>query len=128
MSTKIATYKPEGWHTITPRIVANDSRGFLQFLKQVFEATGDYQADRPSVMTIGDSMLMITDAGMRAPMSAFLYTYVENADATYHRAIAAGARSLEEPMETPYGDRRCMVEDVWGNTWQIATYRNRISS
>jgi uncharacterized glyoxalase superfamily protein PhnB len=33
----------------------------------------------------------------------------------------AGARSLEEPFDTPYGDRRCMIEDKWGNTWQIAT-------
>lgn len=37
-------------------------------------------------------------------------------------ALNAGARSLEEPSDMPYGDRRCMVEDKWGNTWQIATY------
>jgi PhnB protein len=47
--------------------------------------------------------------------------YVNDADATYQRALNAGARSLEEPFDTPYGDRRCMVEDKWGNTWQIAT-------
>jgi len=128
MSKTIATYKPEGWHTVTPRIVARDSKAFLQFLKQVFGATGDYQADRPSVIKIGDSVLMITDAGVRSPMSAFLYVYVENTDAAYQRAIAASARSLEEPADTPYGDRRCMVEDSWGNTWQIATYRNPTGS
>jgi uncharacterized glyoxalase superfamily protein PhnB len=47
--------------------------------------------------------------------------YVADTDATYQRALNAGARSLEEPFDTPYGDRRCMVEDKWGNTWQIAT-------
>jgi len=30
-----------------------------------------------------------------------------------------------EQMDMPYGDRRCMVEDQWGNTWQIATYFGR---
>ena len=38
------------------------------------------------------------------------------------RALQAGARSLEEPSDTPYGDRRGMIKDEWGNTWQIATY------
>jgi uncharacterized glyoxalase superfamily protein PhnB len=64
---------------------------------------------------------MISDAGVRSPMTAFLYVYVNDTDATYRRALDAGARSLEEPAVMPYGDRRCMVEDNWGNTWQIAT-------
>ena len=67
---------------------------------------------------------MISDAGIRSPMTAFLYVYVSDIDATYERAIQAGARALEEPSETPYGDRRCMVDDEWGNTWQIAAYAN----
>ena len=58
-------------------------------------------------------------------MTAFLYVYVGDADATYRRALDAGARSLEEPRDVPYGDRRCMVTDRWGNTWQIATHRGR---
>ena len=64
---------------------------------------------------------MISDAGVRPAMPAFLYVYVADTDATYRRALDAGARSLEEPAPMPYGDRRCMVEDRWGNTWQIAT-------
>ena len=55
-------------------------------------------------------------------MTAFLYVYVSDTDATYRRALDAGARALEAPSVTPYGDRRCMVEDKWGKTWQIATY------
>ena len=65
---------------------------------------------------------MISDAGTRSPMTAFLYVYVSDTDATYRRALDAGARALEAPSVTPYGDRRCMVEDKWGKTWQIATY------
>lgn len=89
----------------------------------MFGATGDYRADRPAVLTIGDSIVMISDAGIRDPTPAFLYVYVDNTDETYRRAVEAGARSLEEPSDLPYGDRRGMVEDKWGNTWQIATHR-----
>ncbi|HEY3028332.1 MAG TPA: VOC family protein [Pyrinomonadaceae bacterium] len=112
---------PKGWHTVTPRIVVDDAGGLVEFLQKVFKATGDYQSDRPSVVTIGDSMIMISDAGIREAMNAFLYVYVSDVEDTYQRAVSAGARSLEEPVDTPYGDRRCMVEDKWGNTWQIAT-------
>jgi uncharacterized glyoxalase superfamily protein PhnB len=58
-------------------------------------------------------------------MPAFLYVYVEDADATFRRAVDAGARPLEEPSDLEYGDRRGMVEDRWGNTWQIATRRQQ---
>ncbi len=75
---------------------------------------------------IGDSVVMISDGGgEREAMPAFLYVYVENADETYQRAIAAGAESIERPGDMPYGDRRATVRDSWGNVWQIATYRGR---
>jgi uncharacterized glyoxalase superfamily protein PhnB len=109
------------WHTVTPRIVAQDARQLVDFIKLVFDATGDYSAERPAVITIGDSNIMISDAGVRSAMPAFLYVYVADADATYRRAIKAGARTIEEPVDTPYGDRRAMIEDRWGNAWQIAT-------
>ncbi len=108
---------------MTPRIVANGAEQLVSFVKRVFGATGDYQSARPSEIRIGDSMLMISDAGLRDATPAFLYVYVHDTDATYRLAMQEGARSIEEPLETPYGDRRCMVEDRWGNTWQIATRR-----
>jgi PhnB protein len=117
------THTPEGWHTITPRISVDDSKRFVEFLRKVFDATGEHREDRPSVIKIGDSLLMVGDTAIRNVRTAFLYVYVPDSDATYQRAIAAGAYSIEEPVDTPYGDRRCMVEDQWGNTWQIATYK-----
>ena len=113
---------PEGRQSVTPRIVANDARELVEFLQHVFGATGEYRQEVPSEVRIGDSVVMISDAGIRNPMTAFLYVYVNNTDATYQSALAAGARSIEEPSEMPYGDRRAMVEDKWGNTWQIATH------
>ena len=112
---------PGGWHTVTPRIVARDSQHLVEFLKRIFGATGDYEETRPSVIKIGDSMIMISDVGIRGPMNAFLYVYVDDVDATYRRAMDEGARSLEGPTQTPYGDYRSTVEDKWGNTWQIAS-------
>lgn len=115
-------FAPEGWHTVTPRIVVHRAQQLVEFVKHVFGATGDYRPDLPSVINIGDSVVMISDAGLRNPMPAFLYLYVDDTDETYRRALQAGASSLEEPSDMPYGDRRGMVEDEWGNTWQIATY------
>jgi PhnB protein len=114
---------PEGWHTVTPRIVVPEARHLVEFVKQVFGATGEYRQDRPSEMKIGDSVVMISDAGARSRKTAFLYVYVHDTDGTYRRALDAGARALEAPSVMPYGDRRGMVEDKWGNTWQIATHR-----
>ena len=115
-------FTPAGWHTVTPRIVVHHAQQCVVFVKHVFGATGDYRSDMPTILNIGDSIVMVTEAGIRDPCPAFLYVYVDDTDETYRRAVAAGARSLEEPSDLPYGDRRGMVEDEWGNTWQIATH------
>jgi uncharacterized glyoxalase superfamily protein PhnB len=116
------SFRPQGWPTVTPRIITPDPSGLVGFIKDVFAATGELHADRPAELRIGDSVVMISAGlGQRRAMPAFLYVYVADADAAYRRAIAAGARSLEAPADMPYGDRRAMVEDAWGNIWQIAT-------
>jgi PhnB protein len=53
--------------------------------------------------------------------SALLYVYVDDPDGTYRRALTAGAVAMEEPFDTPYGDRRAMVRDPSGNVFQIAS-------
>jgi len=110
----------EGFHSITPRIVVSDAAAQVAFLRTVFDATGEQHAGRPAEICIGDSLVMVTPAGDRELFPAFLYVYVGDADAVYRRALAAGATSLEEPLDTPYGDRRAMVRDPFGNVWQIA--------
>jgi len=112
---------PAGWHSITPRLVVHEPAKQVAFLKRAFGATGEFSADRPSVIRIGDSLVMISGPDARKPMPAFLYLYVDDADATYQRALDAGAVSIEEPQDLPYGDRRAMVQDPCGNLWQIAT-------
>jgi PhnB protein len=116
---------PEGWHTITPRLVVHDPAKLVDFLKKAFAARGDFTTDAPSVMRIGDSNVLVSGVGPRDPTPAFLHLYVDDVDATYQRALEAGAASLEEPAEMPYGDRRAMVKDPCGNDWQIATHKGR---
>lgn len=116
-------WQPEGMHSITPRLVAHDPKRLVKFLKDAFGASGEFETDHPSEMEIGDSIVMVSGAGPRAVTSSFLYLYVEDADATYQRALKAGAKSIEAPDDMPWGDRRAMIEDPDGNAWQIATHR-----
>jgi predicted enzyme related to lactoylglutathione lyase len=109
-----------GYHSITPRIVVGDVTGQVQFLRVVFNGTGEIDPDRPSEIRIGDSLIMVTPATERDLFPGFLYIYVDDADQAYERAVAAGATTLEAPLDTPYGDRRAMVRDPFGNVFQIA--------
>jgi uncharacterized glyoxalase superfamily protein PhnB len=114
---------PEGWHSITPRLVVHDTARLVEFLRQAFGATGDLCTDIPSIIRIGDSMVMVSGVGPRDAMQAFLYLYVDDIDSTYRLALEAGATSLEEPQDLTYGDRRGMIKDPCGNLWQIATHK-----
>jgi len=121
-------FQPEGLHTVTPRIVTRSPDKLVRFLKDVFDAKGEWRPGMPAEIRIGDSVVMISGDGRRDSMPAFLYVYVADTDVTYQRAIAADATSLEEPTDMPYGDRRAMVKDAWGNTWQIATHKEDLSA
>lgn len=112
---------PDGWHTITPRLVADDVPRLVEFLQNAFGATGD-SSRQPCQMKIGDSVVMVSSAGVREVSQAFLYLYIEDVDKTYRSAIEAGAESIEAPQDMPYGDRRAMIKDPGGNVWQIATH------
>ncbi|HEY9084773.1 MAG TPA: VOC family protein [Candidatus Tyrphobacter sp.] len=115
---------PDGWHTVTPRLFVEDPEQLVAFLKDAFAAVEvpRFRKDAPVELRIGDSMMMVGDTGVRRATSSFFYLYVPDTDETYRRAVAAGAKSLEEPELMFYGDRRAMVEDPFGNAWQIATH------
>ena len=116
-------FQPDGWPTVIPRIFTKDVGGLISFLKLVFRARGEMRTGAPAEMRIGDSLIMVSDGGgVREARPTFLYVYVENTDETYQRALEAGALTIEKPADMPYGDRRAMVQDRWGNIWQIATH------
>jgi len=118
-----ANEPPSGYHSVTPRMVVGDVVSAVGFLQTVFGATGAVEPGRPAEMRIGDSLVMVSESGERERFPAFLYVYVDDADLVYGRAVAAGAATVEEPLDTPYGDRRAMVRDQWGNVFQIAHRR-----
>ena len=109
-----------GFHSVTPRIVVRDVAAQVDFLRVVFDATGEIEPGRPAEIRVGDSVIMVSPATERDLFPAFLYVYVDNAAETYQRAVAAGADTVEAPVDTPYGDRRAMVRDPFGNLYQIA--------
>ena len=109
---------PDGFHTVTPRMIVADVGAAVSFLRTVFGATGEVAEGRPADVRIGDSLVMVSDG--RDPFPALLYVYVDDVDATYARAVAVGAETIEEPSDQPYGDRRAMVRDPQGSVFQIA--------
>lgn len=121
--------KPEGYSTVSPYLVADGAQRVLDFLKQAFGATELRRYDMPdgSVMhaevRIGNTVVMIGDAGGEWPaFPAWLHVYVEDVDATYQKALAAGGVSVQEPAHKQGDpDRRGGVKDPAGNTWWIAT-------
>jgi len=122
-----ATYIPAGWPALIPRIAVDDPEALVTFIQHVFGAAGHFNPERPSELRIGDSLVMVGSTIDRRPMPAFLYVYVADADTVFRRAVDRGAKAIEEPQDMPYGDRRAMVEDPWGNTWQIATHSGQFS-
>ena len=120
------SFRPEGFHTVNPYLVVNGAAQVLDFLKKAFgaEAVGErFKGPDGAIMhaavRIGDSMVEVSDAPGE-PMPAALHLYVEDTDAAYRRAMAAGGTSLREPMTTFYGDRSAGVKDPGGNSWWIA--------
>jgi PhnB protein len=57
-----------------------------------------------------------------------LYLYVANVDATYKRAIDAGAKSVIEPADMFSGDRYACVKDMGENDWWIASRIENLSA
>ncbi len=121
---------PFGLHTITPYLVVESVSTLIQFLQQVFDAEsrGDpqYREDgsvKHAEVRIGDSVVMMGEPMDEiGPMPAMMYLYVNDCDATYEKALAAGATSVLEPDNYPHGDRYGGVKDPVGNIWWIVTH------
>jgi PhnB protein len=120
---------PEGYHTVTPYLVVEGAARLLDFLKEAFGAQEVFRMPGKdgtvghAEVRIGDSMIMLADA--QADHSArpcMMCLYVEDVDATYQRAIAAGGTSIKEPADQFYGDRSGGVTDASGMQWWISTH------
>jgi len=120
---------PEGFHTLTPYLTVTHAERCIDFLKQAFDAKELHRTTTPegsiahAQLRIGDSMLMLSEQCKDWPSAGCgIYLYVPDTDATYRKALAAGATSIMEPADQFYGDRNAGVRDAFGNIWWIGTH------
>jgi len=125
---------PDGYRSVTPYLLAEDAASLLDFTHRAFGASERLRMDRAdgtvghAEIVIGDSIVMVGGSGDEWPaMPASLHLYVEDCDATYTRALEAGATSVQEPADQFYGDRSSGVRDPAGNIWWIVTHTEDVS-
>jgi PhnB protein len=125
---------PDRYHSVTPYLIAPGTARLIAFLEQAFGAVETERMTRPdgaimhAEVRIGDSMVMLTDGSADWPaMPAALYLYVTDVDATYARALVAGATPVMAPVTQFYGDRHGGVKDPAGNIWWVATHVEDVS-
>ena len=122
-------YKPQGYSSVAPYVVADGAQGVIDFLIGSFEARQIRRYDMPdgSIMhaevRIDDTVVMIADGGDdNLAFPVWLHVYVPDVDASYRRALEAGGLAVDEPKQREGDpDRRAGVKDPAGNTWWIAT-------
>jgi uncharacterized glyoxalase superfamily protein PhnB len=133
---------PEGYHTITPGLILDDADRAIAFYKEAFgaEELGTMRCPEGKVMhsalKVGDSILFLSDefpqCQSRSPRtlghtSVSLYLYVEDADAAFDRAVAAGAEVTCPVTDVFWGDRFGAVRDPFGHMWSLASRKEILS-
>lgn len=141
MATRVKPI-PEGFHTATPYLYVRSAARAIEFYKQAFGASEMVRMPGPNgtvghaEIKIGDSPIMLADenphVGARSPeavggspVSNLLY--VEDVDAVFNKAVAAGAKVLRPVTDQFYGDRSGGVSDPFGHLWYIATHKEDVS-
>jgi uncharacterized glyoxalase superfamily protein PhnB len=121
-------YKPEGYSTVSPYLIVMGASATIEFMVKVFGATElrRFPNDSGKLMhaevRIDDTVVMLADGAEGwPPMPAYVHIYVRDVDATYQRALEAGATSVQEPVKKEDEDKRGGVKDAGGTTWWIAT-------
>lgn len=122
---------PEGYGTVTPWIISEDSAGLIRFLEAAFaaeEIPGSRMLDQDGSIVhvevaIGNSIVMLFDSYSGWPETrAFFRLYLADADTAYQRALTAGATSVTEVTELFWGDRVGRVRDPFGNIWWLQSH------
>ena len=121
-----ASAVPAGLRTVTPYLHPQGAPAFIDFLKGAFGAVEEARHLDPggrvmhAQVRIGNAVLELGEPDPAAPMPTTFYLYVDDADALFERAVAAGATSVAPPADQSYGDRVASVTDSMGNLWYIA--------
>ena len=133
---------PDGYHSVTPYLIAKDAHAAIAFYKEAFGATETCKLLMPdgsichAEIQIGDSKVMIGEEnpqwGSKSPLAlngtpAGFMIYVPDADAAFAQALAAGA-TVEKPVENQFwGDRMGSVIDPFGHKWTLGTHIEDVS-
>ncbi len=127
---------PDGYHSVTPYLTIDGAEEAIRFYERALGATEMLRLPMGgkighAEIRIGDSMVMISDEwpdyGKLGPKSrggatSSLMVYVEDVDAAFDRAIAAGGK-VERPVEDQfYGDRSGSFTDPFGHSWTLSTH------
>ena len=119
---------PDGYHSVTPYLMVKGANQFISFMTAVFGAKVTEQLLQPdgtpghTELRLGDSLIMLSEAGGRPPTPIMLHIYVEDVDAAFERAVKAGGKVVAPPANQFYGDRSGGVIEPSGNTIWIATH------
>jgi PhnB protein len=135
---------PEGYHTLTPHIVVKGAAQAIDFYKKAFGAKEIGRMPGPdgksiihADIVIGDSHLMLVDEfpemNCFGPQSVggspvTIHLYVEDADAFFKQAVAAGAQERMPLADMFWGDRYGQITDPFGHTWSIATHKEDLTT
>jgi uncharacterized glyoxalase superfamily protein PhnB len=121
-------YKPEGYNSVSPYLVVDGASRTIDFLVRGFGAVellripGAEGRIMHAEVRIDDTVVMVTDGATGfPPIPSYVHIYVADVDATYRRALEAGATSVQEPVKKHDPDKRGGVKDSGGTTWWIAT-------
>ena len=125
----MSLHKPVNYSTVSPYLIVSDADANIAFLKKVFDAVElrRFPDDSGKLMhaevQIDDTVIMLADPAPPDwnPIAAYVHIYVSDVDATYRKALDAGAESVQEPIKKEDEDKRGGVKDAGGTTWWIAT-------
>lgn len=132
--SKANSYIPSGFQAVVPYFHVDGAARFLDFVKAAFDAEETYRGLTPdekimhASAKIGGAVIEVSDTTQQwGAMACAIHLYVPDTDATYRRALDAGATSLYEPADMFYGERSAGVTDPFGNKWYIATHMEDLS-
>jgi uncharacterized glyoxalase superfamily protein PhnB len=124
---------PQGYQTVTPFLNVKGASEAIEFYKKAFGAEERSRMPGPSgaimhaELQLGTSVIMMSDAMTNPPTQTSLHIYVDDCDALWSRATAAGCK-IEMPITDMFwGDRYGVVSDKWGNRWAIASHKVDVS-
>lgn len=121
---------PDGYAAVTPYLIVENAAGYLDFLGRAFGAVertripmGEGLIGHAEVDIAGSVVMLSDPAPPDFPVTnSQMHLYVEDVDAVYAQAVAAGATAKDAPADQFYGDRIARVTDPSGNTWSIASH------